>query len=503
MSSLFSFPYLTAVGIVILVLFLLTVILSGYVKAAPDTAVIISGFRKEPRELIGKAGIRIPFLERLDKLSLKLIPIDVKTSSSVPTADYINIMVDSAVNVQIGRDKELLKLAAKNFLNQKPEYIAQIAREVLEGNMREIVGQMELREMVSNRQKFAELVKENAAPDLGAMGLVIVSFNVQNFTDGEHVIENLGVDNVVAISKSAAVSRANSEKEIKIAQALADQEANEARMKADKDIAEKQNALEVRRAELKLQEDTKKAEADAAYKIEEQKQRKFIDIASQEADIAKQEKEAELQRQMAEVKEQSLTAEVRKQAEADRYAAQQAAEAEKFRKQQEAEAIKAMGEAEAEAIKVKGEAEADAIRAKGVAEAEAMEKKAQAYQKYNDAAVTQLVIEQLPAIAEAIAKPIASIDKVTVIDSGNGEGGVAQVGGYTPAVLAKVIESVRETTGFDLREVMKAGTYDAKVNKNIRYEGDPLASFSQTTCSGSATGTDDAATDADETASDL
>ncbi len=479
MSTILNFSFhgpISVICIALLLILLLLIIFSSYVKAAPNTAIIISGFRKEPRELIGKAGIRIPFLERLDTLSLELIPIDVKTSSSVPTADYINIMVDSAVNVQIGKDKDLLGLAAKNFLNQKPEYIAQIAREVLEGNMREIVGQMALRDMVSNRQKFAELVKENAAPDLGAMGLVIVSFNVQNFTDGEHVIENLGVDNVVAISKSAAVSRANSEKEIKIAQALADQEANEARMKADKDIAEKQNALEVRRAELKLQEDTKKAEADAAYKIEEQKQRKFIDIASQEADIAKQEKEAELQRQKAQVKEQSLTAEVRKQAEADRYAAQQAAEAEKYRKQQEAEAIKAMGEAEAEAIRVKGQAEAEAIRAKGIAEAEAMEQKALAYQKYNDAAVTQLVFEQLPAIAEAIAKPIAAIDKVTVIDGGSGEGGVAQVGGYTPAVLAKVIESVKETTGFDLREVMKAGTYDAKVNKNVHYEGDPLVS---------------------------
>ena len=118
-----------------------------------------------------------------------------------------------------------------------------------------------------------------------------------------------------------------------------------------------------------------------------------------------------------------------------------------------------------------GRAEAEAIAAKGLAEAEAMEKKAEAYAKYNNAAITEMIISQLPAIAKEVAAPIAAIDKVTVIDSGNGENGVASVGGYTPAVMAKVIEAVKETTGFDLTEVMKAQTYDAKVNKNINVTG--------------------------------
>lgn len=193
------------IPVVIVVLVIAIIFLTGYVKASPDTALIISGMRKKPKVLIGKAGVKIPFLERKDELNLQLIPIDVKTSTAVPTADYINIRVDATVNVKISDNEERLKLAAQNFLNKKPDYIGGVAREVLEGNVREIVGKMALEEMVSDRQKFAVLVKENAEPDLAAMGLDIISFNVQNFVDNNSVIENLGVDNIVKIQKNAAI----------------------------------------------------------------------------------------------------------------------------------------------------------------------------------------------------------------------------------------------------------------------------------------------------------
>lgn len=205
------------VAIVVLVILLFMAI--GYVKAPPDMAYIISGVKKKSKVVIGKASIRIPFFERLDKLNLRLIPIDVKTSNAVPTADYININVDATVNVKISNNPEKLRLAAENFLNKNTEYIAGVAREVLEGNVREIVGKMKLEEMVSDRQKFANLVKENAEPDLAAMGLDIISFNVQNFVDGNEVIENLGIDNIVKIKKAAAIARAESERDIKVAQA--------------------------------------------------------------------------------------------------------------------------------------------------------------------------------------------------------------------------------------------------------------------------------------------
>ena len=476
--------------IAIVVIAIIVIFLSvGYVKAPPDMAFIISGIKKKSKIVIGKAAIRIPFFERLDKLNLRLIPIDVKTSNAVPTADYININVDATVNVKISNESEKLRLAAENFLNKNTEYIAGVAREVLEGNVREIVGKMKLEEMVSDRQKFATLVKENAEPDLAAMGLDIISFNVQNFVDGNEVIENLGIDNIVKIKKAAAIARAESERDIKVAQAAADKESNDAAVAAQTEIAKKQNELAIKRSELQQEADTKKAMADAAYEIQKEEQRKKIEVTTANADIAKQEREIELKQKEVAVKEQALEAEVKKQAEADKYAAQQKAdaalyqrqkeaEAKQFEAQRQAEARKAQAEAdrfakeqEAEGIRAVGEAEAAAIQAKGVAEAEAMEKKAEAYAKYNKAAVAEMMIKVLPDVAAKIAEPLGQIDKITIIGGDGGSNGVDQVAGNVPAVMAKLFESMKEATGIDLADIVKADTYDAKVNRNVNVSG--------------------------------
>lgn len=472
--------------VVVLVILLLAI---GYVKAPPDMAYIISGIKKKSKVVIGKASIRIPFFERLDKLNLRLIPIDVKTSNAVPTADYININVDATVNVKISNEPDKLRLAAENFLNKNTEYIAGVAREVLEGNVREIVGRMKLEEMVSDRQKFANLVKENAEPDLAAMGLDIISFNVQNFVDGNEVIENLGIDNIVRIKKAAAIARAESERDIKVAQAAADKESNDAAVAAQTEIAKKQNELAIKKSELQMEADTKKAMADAAYAIQKEEQRKTIEITTANADIAKQEREIELKQKEVAVKEQALEAEIKKQAEADKYAAQQKAdavlyqrqkdaEAKQFEAQREAEARKAQAEAErfakeqeAAGIRAVGEAEASAIQAKGLAEAEAMEKKAEAYAKYNKAAVAEMMISVLPEIAAKIAEPLTQIDKITIIGGGEGSTGVNQVAGNVPVVMAKVFESMKEVTGIDLADIINADSYDAQVNRNINLTG--------------------------------
>lgn len=462
----------------------------GYVKAPPDMAFIISGIKKKSKVVIGKASIKVPFFERLDKLNLKLIPIDVKTSNAVPTADYININVDATVNIKISNEPDKLRLAAENFLNKNTEYIASVAREVLEGNVREIVGKMKLEEMVSDRQKFANLVKENAEPDLAAMGLDIISFNVQNFVDGNDVIENLGIDNIVKIKKTAAIARAESERDIKVAQAAADKEANDAQVEAQTEIAKKQNELAIKQSELQMDADTKKAMADAAYEIQQEEQRKTIEIATANANIARQEREIELKQKEVSVKEQSLNAEIKKQAEADKYAAEQKADAELYQRQKDAEAKKFEAEKAAEArkaqaeadryareqeaagIKAVGDAEASAIQAKGIAEAEAMEKKAEAYAKYNKAAVAEMMIKVLPDIAGKISEPLSQIDKITIIGGGDGTAnGVSQIAGNVPTVMAKLFESMKEATGIDLADIVKADTYDAKVNKNVNITG--------------------------------
>ncbi|MBO5424193.1 MAG: flotillin family protein [Lachnospiraceae bacterium] len=477
------------IAIVVAVLVVVFFII-GYVKAPPDKAYIISGLRKKAKVVIGKASIRIPFFERLDKLNLRLIPIDVKTSNAVPTADYININVDATVNVKISNEQDKIVLAAENFLNKNTDYIAAVAREVLEGNVREIVGKMRLEEMVSDRQKFANLVKENAEPDLAAMGLDIISFNVQNFVDGNEVIENLGIDNIVKIKKAAAIARAESERDIKVAQAEADKQSNDAAVAAQTEIAKKQNELAIKKSELQMDADTKKAMADAAYQIQQEEQRKTIEVTTANANIARQEREIELKQKEVAVKEQALEAEIKKKAEADKYAAQQKAEADlyerqkeaeakKFEAEREAEARKAQAEAdryakeqEAEGIRAVGEAEATAISAKGLAEAEAMEKKAEAYAKYNKAAVAEMLIKVLPDIAAKIAEPLSAIDKVTIIGGDGGSGnGVEQVASNVPVVMAKVFESMKEATGIDLAQIVNADSYDAKVNRNINVTG--------------------------------
>ncbi len=466
------------------VIFVLIILITGYVKASPDTAYIISGLRNRPKILIGRAGIKIPFLEKKDELNLQLIPIDVKTSSAVPTADYINIRVDAAVNVKISVIPENLSLAAQNFLNRKTDYIAQVAREVLEGNMREIVGKMNLEEMVSDRQKFASLVKENAEPDLAAMGLDIVSFNVQNFVDSNGVIENLGVDNIVKIQKNAAISRAESEKEIAKAQANAQREANEAQIAAQTDIAQKNNELAITQAELKRVSDAKKAEADAAYQIQQEEQRKTIEITTANANIAKQEKEILLKQKEAEVMEQALDAQVKKKAEAEKFAKQQQADAQLYQRQreaeakkyelsQQAEALKIQAEAEkyakeqeAEGIRIKGLAEAEAIQAKAVAEAEGIEKKAEAMAKMGEAAVLEMYFKALPDVVRNAAEPLAKVDKITMYGDGNSTKLMKDV----MNTLNQVTDGLKESTGVDLNAVLSgflgAGAATKLMNKS-------------------------------------
>lgn len=479
MSSILGF----GVPILAIIVAVVIVFAMGYVKAPPDCAYIISGLRK--KTVIGKAAIKIPFLERIDKVSLKLIPIDVKTSSSVPTADYININVDAVVNVKVSDKPEMLQLAAQNFLNVNPDYIGKVAREVLEGNMREIVGQMKLEEMVSDRQKFAEMVKENAAPDLAAMGLDVVSFNVQNFVDDNGVIENLGVDNVVKISKNAAISRANAEKEIAVATAKAEQEANDAKVAAETEIAKKKNELAIQKAELKKQSDIKIAEAEAAKGIQAEEQRKIQEIATADANLARQEKQIELQAREVEITERKLEAEIKKTAEAHKYAAEQEAdaklyttqkdseaelferqkkaEAEKFEAMQKAEAEKALSEAqkiamenEAAGIAAKGKAEAEAIQAKAIAEAEGILKKAEAMKQYGEAAMAdmqmealKLYFEQLPAIAEAVGKGYTNVDKIVMLG-----GESSKLSGDIINNVTQISEGLSQTMGIDVKTLL-------------------------------------------------
>lgn len=459
--------------------FLGGIIASGYVKAPTDKAYIISGIRKEPRFVIGKATIKIPFLERKDELMLQLIPIDVKTSSTVPTADYINVKVDSNVNIKISTREDLIKLASQNFLGQDVSYIAKIAREVLEGNVREIVGKMNLDEMVKDRQKFATLVKENAEPDLKAMGLEIISFNVQNFTDDSGVIENLGIDNIVSIKKNAEISKANSEKEIAKAKSIARKEANDAFISSEQDIAIRNNELALKKSDLKIMEEAKKAEADSIYRIQEEQQRKTLECVEAEATLVRQEKAIEIKEKEALVRERELEATVKKQADADVYKRKKEAEAYNYEQEQianveqykaikEYEILKEKANAEliakqreAEGISAVGKAEAEAIKAKLLAEAEGLDKKAEAMAKMQQAAVIEMVVDKLPEIVKNAAAPLANVDKITMYGTGNSAKLVEDV----MTTSGKIIEGIEGSTGLNIKSLL-AGALGGKLACN-------------------------------------
>lgn len=455
--------------IIIPIIVIIVLLVLGYTKAPPNKAAVITGLRDKPKVLLGKTGFKIPFLERVDWMGVGQIDIDIETEDYIPTKDFINIKVDAIAQVAVDITPDGMEIAMRNFLNKKAEAVKETISKSLQGNLREIIGTMELKDICQNKTEFSEQVKANAEGDIAQLGIRILSFNVQNIQDKDGLIDDLGIDNREQIRKSASIAKANAEKEVAIAQAQADNDANIEKVKARTAIAERENELAIKQSSLKMTEDTAKAKADAAYKIQEESSRKEIEVYTQEADIAKREKEIELQAKEAEVAEKKLDAEVRKKAEAEKYAEMQKADADLYKRQKDAEAKLFEQEKEAAAIRKQGEAEAEAIRQKGLAEAEALDKKAEAMAKYGQAAILEMLVGVLPDMAKAVAEPISAIDKVTVI--GGDSNGVSDMAGNVPTVLAKVMESVKEATGVDMAEIIKANTYDAKVNRNVNISG--------------------------------
>ena len=497
MPTEFIIPVAIGLGAVLVI----AIILSGYVKAPPDVAYIISGPRRKKKILIGQAGVKIPFIERKDTLLLKQISIDIKTSGYVPTNDFIGVDIDAVAKVRVKTDPEGIELAMKNFLNMKEDRIIQALTDSLQGNMREIIGTVGLRELNTDRKKFGDEMQTKAQTDMNALGIEIISCNIQRIEDEKGLIIALGQDNMSQIQKDASIAKAQAERDVAIAEADAKQKANEASVASQIIIAERQNALAIKQANLQVEADTKKAEADAAYEIQKQEQQKVIGVKATDATIAKTEQEAILRQKQVEVRQQELEAEINRKADADKYQKQKAAEAaliekqkaaeaalynqqkqseaerviaetEKYKAIQDAEAKKALAEAqryaaeqEAAGIKAKYDAEAAGIQARGLAEAEAME-------KYGQAAILEMIVSVLPDVAKAVAEPLSSIDKVTVFAGGtDGGNGVSGISANVPTVMAQTFETVKAATGVDLVDIVKASGYDAKVTRNINVSG--------------------------------
>lgn len=503
----FLIPVVSTVAIVIVAILVITLFVKSCWKVAGTNEVlIISGMGKVKRKTGGGTFV-IPLLQRVQRMTLENIQVDFTSRNEIPTKDAIHVLVDAVANMAISKDPERQAIAASKFAGYSIEQIQAIVIPVLEGNIREIISQTNFEDLIrGDKKEFAEKIQENVTPNLADLGIDLTTFNIQNFNDKNGVIRDLGIENIEKIKKEASIAAAKAKSEVAIAQANADKEANDAKVAAATEIAQKQNEFAIKKAELQKAADIKQAEADAAKEIEAENQRREQEIATANANLAKQEKEIELKEREVAIKERALEAEIKKTAEAEKYAAQQradaklyetqkAAEADLFERQRQAEAakieaekkaeadlalakaeadaqkalaeaLKAQGEAEAAAAQAKGLAEAEAIRAKAEAEAEGMLKKAEALKNYEDAAkqqmaleATKVLYEQLPAIAEAIGKGYNGAEIHLI---GNDSG---QLAGNMMSNITQLIEGFKGSTGVDPMSVL-SGMLGAKIADN-------------------------------------
>ena len=503
----FLIPTLSIAALAILAIIVFVIIFKAFWKVAGTNEVLIVSGLGRVKTRTGGGIFVLPILQKTQRMTLENIQVDFTSRQEIPTKDAIHVLVDAVANMSISIDPARQAIAASKFAGYSTAQIRDIVIPVLEGNIREIISQTMFEDLIRGDKKiFAERIQENVTPNLADMGIDLTTFNIQNFSDKNGVIRDLGIENIEKIKKEASIAAANAKAEVAVAQAKADKAANDAKVEAATEIAKKQTQFAIEKAQMQEQADTAQAKADAAKAIEAENQRKAKEIAEAEANLARQEKAIELQEREVAIKERKLEAEVKKTAEAKKYAeaqeadarayaAQKAAEAELFERERQAEAarieaekkaaadlalataeaeaqkrlaeaIEAEGRAKAAAAQALGVAEAEAIRAKAEAEAKGMLEKAEALKQYGDAAKQQMELdaikvlyEQLPAIATAIGEGYKGAN-IHVI--GNDAG---QLAGNMMSGITQITEGFRGATGMDLTSLL-GGMLGAKIVDN-------------------------------------
>ncbi|HWR62686.1 MAG TPA: SPFH domain-containing protein [Clostridia bacterium] len=478
---------LIIVGVIVLMLLSIALM---WRKVSQDKALVVTGLKK--RVISGGGGLVIPLFEKTDAISLENMKIEVKIDGAL-TGQGVNIRADGVAVLKVKSDEESILAAVEQFNTGKEketiDVIKDTAKDVLEGKLREIVSKLSVEEIYKDREKFASQVQEVAAVDLAEMGLEIKAFTIRDISDSNGYLEALGKKRIAEVKRDANIAEAEANMETKIKTADANREGEAARLVSETQIAESTKEKELKVQAYRKDQETEKAKADLAYEIEASKvqqevekekmqvlivkKQKEIELAEEEMkiQIVKKQREIELAEQEALRMERELEATIVKQADADKYSIEKKAEADKYSAEKRAdsdkykeiqgamavaEAIKLKGQASAEAKRAEGMAEVEIIRLKGIAEAEAMAKKAEAFKQYNDAAVTQMIIEKLPEIAKAVAEPLSKTEKIVIVDSGNGQGkGAAKVSGYVTDILASLPETVNALTGINLKDVLK------------------------------------------------
>jgi flotillin len=487
-SGFMSTPVIV-IGIVLVVVLVFAVMASRYVKVPPNQALIISGWgttvspgvRSGFRLVRGGATFVLPVIERVDRLSLELMTIDVKTPA-VYTVAGVPIMVDGVAQVKVRSDDVSIRTAAEQFLSKDTSDIMNVALQTLEGHLRAILGTMTVEEAYKNRESFAAKVQEVAATDLANMGLGIVSFTIRDIKDQGGYLDALGRPRTAQVKRDAVIGEAEANRDATIKSAAAERDGKTAKLEADTKIAAANRDYQMQLADYQASVNVKKAESDLAYDLQRFKTSQLV--KKEEVSVQVVEKEALIAVQEQEIRrrEKELEATIRKPAEAEREKVRTLAEAEKFRLETEAkgraEAVRAQGLAEAEIVKAKGLAAADVVKAQGLAEAEAqkakglaeaaviqaqgeatakaMQLKAEAWRQYGEAAIVQTIVEILPQLAKNVAEPLGRIDRMVVVNSGGGRGaGASKITQDVADIVAQLPPVVEGLTGVDLQKLLE------------------------------------------------
>lgn len=485
--------------IVVVIILLIAGVFSMWKRVPQDKALVVTGMKK--RVITGGGGFVIPLLERTDKISLENMEIEVRIDGAL-TGQGVGIMADGVAVVKVKSDTDSILSAAEQFntsngLQHTLQVIEHTTKNVLEGKLREIVSKMTIEEIYKDREKFASHVQEVAAIDLSQMGLELKVLTIKEISDRNGYLEALGKPRIAAVKRDALIAEAEAAKETKIRTAEANRLGEAAKILSETQIAESSKEKELKVQSYRSEQEKAKAASDLSYEIEANKAKKEVTETQVQVEITKKQKEKELAEAALQVeltkkereielaekealrKERELEATVKKQAEADKYSQLQTADAVRYKEIADAEAraksIELEGKAKSEALRLQGMAEVDIIREKGKAEAEAMMKKAEAFKLYNDAAMTQMIIEKLPEIAKAVAEPLSKTEKIVIVDNGNGEGngkGAAKVTGYVNDIVSQLPETVEALTGVNIMDFLSKKV--ASNDKDLKKEKDTL-----------------------------
>jgi flotillin len=473
-----------AIFVLFFVLLVLAMIYaSRYQKVGPNQVLIIAGrgtlftdpttgksIRRSFRVVRGGGTFIWPVVERVDHLSLELMTIEVVTPN-VYTLQGVPVTLDGVAQVKVGSDDVSIVTAAEQFLSKEVNEIQNVALQTLEGHLRAIVGTMTVEEIYKDRDKFAQRVQEVSALDMKNMGLTIVSFTIKNIHDDQGYLDALGQARIAEVKRDATIGQANAQRDATIQSARARQEGESAKFVAETKIAEAQKNYSVQKAAYDAEVNQKKAEAELAYPLQQNITNQRVKEEEVEIAVVEKRKQIEVQEQEVMRRERELEATIRKPAEAEQFRIRTLADAKKFQLEVEAEgqmaasrnlgigeadANKARGLAQADIIKAQGLNQAEVIQAQGLAEATATSKKAAAWEQYTQAAILQQILDKLPALANAIAQPLAKTDKIVVINSGgDGGAGTSKITRDVADSMSQIPAVIEALTGISLIDLLK------------------------------------------------